>query len=200
MMFKRLSVLTVLVSVSALFLSIAPNAHAQRGGFGGGGFGRGGFGRTGSGGGHNLGHSGASVNVFQAGGNFFPPHFRSGLDGNGFNNFGARSHISPFTRFPGVFVHGPRFGFFLTNGFAGAPGFNSSLGFPIPPIATASSVNPFFFGLRIGPRLLFPQTVFPSVVDLGTISPITQVSIDSVRISNVTIINLPANAFRGAHK
>jgi len=195
MMFKRLSVLTVLVLLGVSFLVLTSSAHAQRGGFGRGGFGRGGSG------GHNPGHSGASVNVFQAGGNFFQPHFGSGR--NGFNSFGARSHFSPFpgntvTRFPGVFVHGPRFGFFFTDGFSVTPGFNSSLGFPIPPISMSSSVNPFFLG--IGPRLLFPQTVFPSVVDLGTISPITAVSIDSARTSNSTIVNLPANAFRGVHK
>ncbi|HKA20546.1 MAG TPA: hypothetical protein VKN18_19840 [Blastocatellia bacterium] len=209
-MFKRLSVLTVLALMGALFLSLVPTAHAQRGGFGGGGFGRGGFGRGGFGrggigNGHASGHGGpASVTVVQASGNFFL-HFRSGFDGNGFNNFGT-SHISPFTgktvtRFPGVLVHTAPFGFILTDGFAGVPGFNSSLGFPIPPIATTvSSVNPFFFGVRIGPRIGFQHSVFQSVVDLGTISPITQVSIKSVRTSNVTIINLPSNAFRGAHK
>src|SRR5262252_11098988 len=151
MMFKRLSVLTVLVLLGASFLLLTSSAHAQRGGFGGGGFGRGGFGRggfgrSGSASGHNLGHTGASVNVFQAGGNFFPPHFSSGLNGNGFNNFSTRSHFSPFTRFPGVFVHGPQFGFFF-DGFEGAPGFNSSLGFPIPPLVTTVS-NVFLFGVR----------------------------------------------------
>ena len=205
-MFKRLSVLTVLVLISALF-SIVPNAHAQRGGFGRGGFGRGGSGRGGVGAAHGSGHNGsASVNVFQTGGNFFPPHFRAGLDGNVFNNFGPRSHITPFagkivTRFPGVFVHSAPFGFILTDGFVGVPGFNSSLGFPIPPVVTTvPNASPFFFGARIGPHAAFPQPVFQSVVDLWTISPITQVSIDSVRTSNDTIINLPANAFRGVHK
>src|SRR5215813_5903954 len=87
-MFKRLSVLTVLALMGALFLSLVPTAHAQRGGFGRGGFGRGGIGN-----GHASGHGGpAPVTVVQASGNFFL-HFRSGFDGNGFNNFGT-SHIS----------------------------------------------------------------------------------------------------------
>jgi hypothetical protein len=212
MMFKRLSVLTVLALLAVLFLLSTPAAHAQRGGFGGGGFGRGGFGRGGFGrggfgSGHTAGHGGpASVTVVQAGGNFFPPHFRSGFDGNGFNNFGARSHISPFTgktiaRFPGIFVHGARFGFFLTDEFVGVPQFDSSLGFPIPPVVTTvPTVSPFFFGVRIGPRVLFRPPVFRPVVDLKTIRPITPVSIDSARTSNVTIINLPANAFRGGRQ
>jgi len=209
MMFKRLSVLTVLALLGALFLLSTPPAHAQRGGFGGGGFWRGGFGRGGGGrggfgGGHAPGHSGsASVNVVQAGGNFFPSGFRSGLDGNVFNNFRPHARISPFTgkiitRFPGVFVHSAPFGFILTDGFIAVPVFNSSLGFPIPPVVTTvPNVSPFFFGVRIGPRAGFRHPVFQSVIDLGTISPITQVSINSVRTSNVSIINLPANAFRG---
>lgn len=207
-MFKRLSFLTVLVLMGALLLTLVPAAHAQRGGFGGGGFGRGGFGRGGFGrggvgGAHAPGHSGsASVNVFQAGGNFFAPHFRSGLDG-GFNNFG-RSRMIPFTgntitRFPGVFVQSAPFGFILTDGFVGVPHFDSSLGFPIPPLVTTVP-NVFFFGVRIGPRAIFRHPVFQSVVDLATISPITAVSIDSTRKSNATIINLPANAFRGGRQ
>ena len=195
-MFRRLSFLTVLVLMGALFLSLVPAAHAQRGGFSGGGFGRGGFGRGGIGrggigGAHAPGHSApASVNVFQAGSSFF-------------NNFG-RSHITPFTgkavtRFPGVFVHSAPFGFILTDGFVGVPHFDSSLGFAIPPLVTTAP-NVFFFGVRIGPRAVFRRPVFQSVVDLGTISPITAVSIDSTRKSNATIINLPANAFRGGRQ
>lgn len=202
-MFRRLSFLTVLALMGVLFFSLIPTADAQRGGFGGGGFGRGGFGRgglRGGVGGHAPAHSGASVSVIQAGGNFFAPHVRSGLDGNGFNHFGG-SHISPFTgktvtRFPGVFVHSAPFGFILTDGFVGVPQFNSSLGFPIPPLVTTVP-NVFFFGVRIGPSAVFRHPVLQSVVDLGVISPITAVSIDSVRTSNATIINLPANAFRG---
>ena len=209
MMFKRLSVLTVLALLGVSFLLSTPTADAQRGGFGGGfgrgGFGRGGFGRGGFGSGHASGHGGpASVTVFQPGaGNFFPPHFRSGFDGNGFSSFGIRSHISPFngkivTGFPGVFVHANRFGFFLSDGFVGVPHFDSSLGLPIPAIVSpGTNINPFFFGVRIGPRAVFRRPVFPTVVDLGTISPITSVFIDSARTSNATIINLPANAFRG---
>jgi len=182
MMFKRLSVLTVLVLLGASSLLSASTVLAQRGGFGGGGFGN--------------GHDGsASVTVVQAPGNFFSPHFRPGLDGHGFNNLNTRGHF-PFAgrffpRFPSVFVHAAPFGFVLTDGLVGVPHFDSSLGFPIPPLAP--TINPFFFGFPLESR-----PVFRTVVDLGTISPISPISIDSARSTNVTIINLPANAFKGA--
>jgi len=194
-MFKRLSVLTVLVLLGASALLSAPTAYAQRGGFGRGGFGRGGFGRGGFGNGHR---GSASVKVFQAQGKFFTPHLRSGLDGSGFNNLNTRARIHPFAgrfsnRFSSVFVHAAPFGFFLTDGFVGVPHFDSSLGFPIPPLAPG--INPFFFGFPLESR-----PVFRTFVDLGAVNPIGPISLDCARNSNVTIINLPANAFRGGHQ
>jgi hypothetical protein len=194
-MFKRLSILTVFaLGVSILLTS--STVYAQRGGFGRGGFGRGGFG---GGGGHPSGHSGsASVRVNS--GTFFPPQFRTGPDGRFSNNFGPR-HGNPITgkfgfRSPFFFGHGFPFGFTLTQGFPfGVSQFNSGLGSPIPPIVSpVSNGVPFFFGVPLGPR-----PVFRTVVDLGTINPITPVNIDCARTSNVTIVNIPANAFRRAN-
>jgi hypothetical protein len=179
-MFKRLSILTAFaLGVSILLTS--STVYAQRGGFGRGGFGRGGFG-----GGHPSGHNGSAsvrVNV----GTFFPPQFRTGPEGSFSNNFGPR-HGNPFT---GKF--GFRSPFFFGHGFPfGVSQFNSGLGSPIPPIASpVSNGVPFFFGVPLGPR-----SVFRTFVDLSTINPITPVSIDCARTSNVTIVNIPANAFR----
>jgi hypothetical protein len=58
-------------------------------------------------------------------------------------------------------------------------------------VSNVPTVSPFFFGVRTE-----PDPVFHTVVDLSTINSIKPVSIDRARTSNVTIVNLPANAFR----
>jgi hypothetical protein len=195
-MFKRLSVLMILTLLGALILVTVPDVHAQRGGFGRGGFGRGGFGRGGFGG-HVPSHSGsASVIVIQSGGGFFPHGFRNGPDGRFSNHFSPRLH-SPFTgkfgtRTPFFFSHGFPFGFVLTQGTFGFAQSNSGLGAPIPPlVSNVPTVSPFFFGVRTE-----PHPVFHTVVDLSTINSIKPVSIDRSRTSNITIVNIPTNAFR----
>jgi len=193
MMFKRLSILTVIVLGVSILLTTS-TVHAQRGGFGRGGFGRGGFG-----GGHGSGHNGSAsvrVNV----GTFFPP-FRTGPEGNFSRGFSPRVHASPFSRQfgfrgPFFFGHGFPFGFVVTDGLPlSVSPFGSGLGSPIPPLVSqVPIVAPFFFGVQTG-----SSRVFPTVVDLGTINPIKTFSIDRAQTSNVTIVNIPTDAFRRSH-